>query len=505
MSPLKSKESWRVIMNDDAHNNFGGLTTADTICDRIDYIHEKGVDVLAWCTCFPDLCNYPTKIGEWAASPDRRVPSVNGNDWSILHNQRVLVEQGNDPIDVMAERCHHHGMVFIGSMRVNDIHHIHGYRHPSCINHYVLDHPDWCIRDADGRIIGGLDYAVADVREHRLAILQEQLELYDLDGLEMDFMRGAPFFQPGEERKGAAIMTDFVRQVRKIVGDKRYLGARVETTMDLCRAVGTDVDTWLTEGWLDYLCPSPHGFPDLNILTEQFVDAAKGSDCGIFPTMQCNGHAQYDREMVFTIEKYRGMGHNYFSFGAQGISTFNFMMGKIGTWHTKRHAGGWNMMREMHQPEALAKLERRYFYDHTLYPDRRLEIDRTKDVGKRKSIPFRIAEDFSDTSWHREMRFKPNDLSAADKVEFDINGESITDRLRSDFLFEMCDPPNSARYFLDLEGTAVRHGDNELGVTLIEANPYLQEWTPDYLGYTETLPITPIHFTEIEIVVKRAD
>ena len=56
---------------------------------------------------------------------------------------------------------------------------------------------------------------------------------------------------------------------------------------------------------------------------------------------------------------------------------------------------------------------------------------------------------------------------------------------------------------MDLADTAVRYGDNELGATLLEGNPELQPWTPDYLGYPETLEVLPIRFTEIEIVVKK--
>ena len=58
--PLKPSSQWRVIMNDDAWNQFGGLTTAEILRQRVDYIAEAGVDVLAWCTCTPDQCFNPT-------------------------------------------------------------------------------------------------------------------------------------------------------------------------------------------------------------------------------------------------------------------------------------------------------------------------------------------------------------------------------------------------------------------------------------------------------------
>lgn len=180
------------------------------------------------------------------------------------------------------------------------------------------------------------------------------------------------------------------------------------------------------------------------------------------------------------------------------------MIGGIGTWHIERHKGKWDMLREMHDPEKLTRMERRYVYDAGISAERLLRIDRGKDVGQRKAVPFRVAEDFSDTTWQRTLRFKPNDLSVVDKIRFDINGKSVTDRLQSDFLFLMSDPPNSGRYCLDLPDTAAKYGDNEMGATMLESNPDLQVWNPEYLGYAELLKINPITFTEIEIVVEKS-
>jgi len=508
--PLRPAGEWRVIHNDDAGNNFGGLTTAQIIRERIDFLAEVGVDVLTWCTCVSDRCNYPTEAGEWTASGERPARPVTGAAWNLISNMRRLVEEGNDPIDVMTERCHLHGMPFLGTIRMNDTHHLHGYAHTGSITRFVLEHPEWSIRDASGKMIGGMDYAVPEVREHRFAILKEQFERYDMDGLELDFMRRAPFFQPGRERQGAPLLTEYVRRVRRMLDEtakkqdraRPILGARVPTTLQECAAVGIELATWMADGLLDFACPSHDGTPDYNIPVDDFAEIAKGTGCRIFPTIQEAVAAQYDRDGVMSLPKYRGLANNFFKFGADGLSTFNFMIGTIGTWHVARHQGAWDILREAHAPETLDKNERRYFYDHKISPGRLLTIDRIKDVGRRKAIPFRVAEDFSDRSWRRWMRFKPNDLSVADKIEIDVNGVPVTDRLKSDFLFLMGDPPNSARLCFDLEDTAVRYGDNELGVTLVEANPHLQEWTPDYLGYAETLHVAPIFFTEIEIVVK---
>jgi len=43
----KPTSQWRVIMNDDGWNQFGGNTTADMLRQRVDFIAKSGVDVLA--------------------------------------------------------------------------------------------------------------------------------------------------------------------------------------------------------------------------------------------------------------------------------------------------------------------------------------------------------------------------------------------------------------------------------------------------------------------------
>ena len=68
------------------------------------------------------------------------------------------------------------------------------------------------------------DYADSDVRCTVLAYLEEQLEAYDVYGLELDMTREFIFFRPGLEEQGRKIMTDFINEVfvlLKKIGKKR--------------------------------------------------------------------------------------------------------------------------------------------------------------------------------------------------------------------------------------------------------------------------------------------
>jgi hypothetical protein len=53
-----------------------------------------------------------------------------------------------------------------------------------------------------------------------------------------------------------------------------------------CKDLGLDVGTWLQEGWVDYVCPALFGghLPGLP-KTAEFVELAKGTAVGIYPTL----------------------------------------------------------------------------------------------------------------------------------------------------------------------------------------------------------------------------
>jgi uncharacterized lipoprotein YddW (UPF0748 family) len=52
-----------------------------------------------------------------------------------------------------------------------------------------MDHPEWCNTWPDGSLDATLNYAIPEVQAHRLQILREMATNYDIDGLELNWMR----------------------------------------------------------------------------------------------------------------------------------------------------------------------------------------------------------------------------------------------------------------------------------------------------------------------------
>lgn len=61
---------------------------------------------------------------------------------------------------------------------------------------------------------GSYNYLVPEVYEHHLKLVREILSKWDMDGLELDWMRWAMHFPPGGELEGRQVLTRFVRDGR---------------------------------------------------------------------------------------------------------------------------------------------------------------------------------------------------------------------------------------------------------------------------------------------------
>ncbi|MDE1171480.1 MAG: hypothetical protein PW734_09780 [Verrucomicrobium sp.] len=155
-----------------------------------------------------------------------------------------FVLQGNDFVGAFVDECHKKDVAAIVSFRVNDIHFQDmadapkpGYGAVYAVSKFYADHLDWRLpapkRHATqkGR---GLDWSRQEVRDYKLALIREIAEQYDLDGLELDFMRFPNYFLPEvPEAQRTAIMREFIGKARALLnetergGKHRWLLARV--------------------------------------------------------------------------------------------------------------------------------------------------------------------------------------------------------------------------------------------------------------------------------------
>jgi hypothetical protein len=162
-----------------------------------------------------------------------------------------------------------HGKEFVNGSSKNEIPEIPGFA-LHCLNRFYWEHPEYRIDPNPGKENWStrvLNWAIPAVRDWMLGFIEEICEGYDIGGLELDFMRHPNYFRVDEtplaERR--AIMTEFVRRVRRLLdrttkmGAHRFLCARLPCYVEAYDILGIDLNA-MEEAGLDMVNVSPYYF-----------------------------------------------------------------------------------------------------------------------------------------------------------------------------------------------------------------------------------------------------
>lgn len=258
------------------------------------------------------------------------------------------VLEGGDVAKVFLDRCRARGQAGFISMRLNDAHHKEfvnakpgdkiGGSLVMSVTKFYRDHPEYRIGPKLGSAqFQVLNWAIPEVRAHKLALLEELCTNYDLDGLELDFMRFHSYFPrdktTSEQRR--EIMTAFIREVRGLLdrtasgGRRRWLCARLPGFVSALDPLGLDIASLAVAG-LDMLNLSASYF------TTQQMDVAAiralAPQAAIYVELchsTWNGPKMTAGYDVFpfrraTVEQLETTAHLGYTRGADGVSLFNF-------------------------------------------------------------------------------------------------------------------------------------------------------------------------------------
>jgi hypothetical protein len=254
-------------------------------------------------------------------------------------SQYVL--NGGDIVQRFIDRCRVKKQAAFISLRVNDAHHKEyvdpkpgdkpGSSMGMSVTRWYAEHPQY--RIVPGSLRGAdlvLNWAEPEVPRQKLMLIRELCENYDIDGLELDFLRFYSYFRaetPLEQRR--VIMTNFVKEVRQMLGPKRWLCARVPCYLTALDVLGLDLKALVAAG-LDMVNASAHYFTtqqhDLAAIRQMTEGAALYFELCHTIWKGDKVQAGYD---VFpfrraTKEHLHTSAHLAYQLGAEGISLFNF-------------------------------------------------------------------------------------------------------------------------------------------------------------------------------------
>ncbi|MDH5604469.1 MAG: DUF1080 domain-containing protein, partial [Cyclobacteriaceae bacterium] len=342
-------ENYRLIYNSDANNMIiydESPMTREELNKYIDEVAERGVTSFFMSPNFGMPVIYPTEVGDMIGehvspelavtlTPETRPKSTERG----IMNIRALTRPGQDALSVVLDRAHELGMESFVTFRINEVHGV-DKEDALILSRFWKEHPEWHIgKNGDpldqvyldilgprthpivaGWLPGGLNFAVPEVRAHKLAQLRELCERYDMEGLEIDFQRFPIFFKPGEEQKHLDTMTGWMREVRNMVSEVSrernrtiLLCARILARPEQNTAIGLDPVTWAKEGLLDFVTISHYLHNNFPLPVKEYRN--------LFPD---NFPVYASIEVEKETDSYREIAGKLWEEGTNGIMLFNF-------------------------------------------------------------------------------------------------------------------------------------------------------------------------------------
>ena len=209
---------------------------------------------------------------------------------------------------------------------------------------FVPNTTEWGIRT-------GLDYARPEVRSHVAALVIDLFERFDTDGVELDFMRHPAFFRVDEAYGSRHLITDMLLRIRARMdevsastGRDLEILVRVPPTLADSARIGLDVEKWIREEIVDTVAAGG-GFIPLHAPIEEFVEAAKGTDCQILGPIESLRPATEE-------ESVKAIASRLYEGGASGLYLFNF-------WHK---SADWKrrVLNVLTDPDQLSRATKQY-------------------------------------------------------------------------------------------------------------------------------------------------
>ena len=358
---MRDRSERRILINDD------GWIIGEEPPVNVPDLQEKvvgtyegtPVGVLLWSVGGHETYEFETDVGvRFGEGYDH---FDNPRHAHMKRNLRSLIDECGGPVTAFVNLCHDAGIEFFPSIRMNQ-HYEMDQSAPSY--HFRRDHPELLIGrpdedipdgTIDSGIRTGLNFAFPEVRAHLSSIAIELVERWDVDGIELDWLRHPGYFRTEEAYGNRYLATDLVRKVRRRmdeVGDERgrriELAVRVPATKFNAERIGLDVASWIRERLVDIVIVGG-GFVPFETRVDEFVAAAEGTDCQVYGCIERLGGIEGD-EMV------RAIAARYFHLGASGIYLFNYFPQPV-EWKRK-------VLNEIADPASLSRLNKRYKIDN---------------------------------------------------------------------------------------------------------------------------------------------
>lgn len=492
---FRMRRPYRLIVNDDGGRgywNWGAPLTTAQYLDALfrPQIEGKPVDALFWCGLQnpSGAAQYGTRVGEVRGS---RLERMSASEWHMLSTLRGMLSRGDDPLTVICSRAHELGKHLWLSFRVNDHHHVGNPRNSKSSRLYET-RPD--LRLADGR----WDYLKPDVRDQVFKLLREAYFDYDVDGVELDFLRSPGCFPKDQIEQGRTLFNGFLKSLRALAdeaaqkkGRPQGLAVRLPSYEPLCAELGLDWRTWVHEGWIDVLTASCFQAAEQEADLSAYVAACRDTGTLVhwcvestagYPNVEHNLTCYYGGQPNGpSTAVYRAMALAAYEQGVDGLYFFNlhFAFERYGTHPDVA------FLNELHDPERLRGRDQAYLVSRQT-PDslNRRPLPRTLSPDEPEcTFALTLGDDLEQAARAGTLRSAPlrlllKNLTPQDEIMVLWDGQELTGGFEPPLIPGTWQNWNGLHdWVTDLArlGRAPRRGRHECTVRLKRRNPVIQD------------------------------
>lgn len=381
-------------------------------------------------------------------------PSELASFTSLAPDLRVLLEaaaavvlrwsaEGVDPYAVALAKAKEMGLRVFITLRLNDVHTLEASPNGPYSDAFYRTHPGW-------RTGGGptLDFGIAEVRQQRVYQIQELLERYAMiDGVELDFLRGPPFFNAADASPYANLMTDFVSQVANVSttvansrGRSLEVAVRVPSSLASCIKLGLDPQTWAQNGYIQAITLARFLRLTADLDVEAFkLDAPAVATYGCLEFLLSSGPFYRPRRDA-TAEAYRGIGAALYARGADGLYLYNMYATRTED-PPLRHFDPRAVLNQLPSPELLAQTNR-------LFLATRLD-DADRDFENRPNVSLPASQLAPSASMEAEIYIGALNSSASHTLRIvggDLQSATLSVELNGHILGHLGVPTSSTLF-----------------------------------------------------------
>ncbi len=492
---LRAAEPLPIMQNLDGDLSFTGGTPAESKANLerlIDDIADGPTKLLMWSIgAGSDILYYQTRVAStWGW---RRTKYHDDPKWGPrITRCQTATEAGLDAPRIAGERAKRRGLAFYPSYRMNDSHYCSDPLHYPLTGRFWIEHQDASIGASPIPAFDGykhlLNYARAEVRAYRLAVILEAMERYAdvMDGFELDFNRFQIFFPPGTAVKNAPLMTAIVEAVHQrlkaiAAAQKRpmKLFVRVPPAIKNCTWAGLEVVTWMERGLIDAIVPAQVMTLSHDMSLEEFVTHARPAGVEVigslygragyhWPFAAQHDTAAYSKEVsrTPTAPQFLGAVLNQRYQGVSGHQFYNYIL------HTDpATCAALSTLTGIRRHQITTS----YFHDREDTYEYRKQLPAPLETGRDTSLRLLVGEDAAKSRAFLRLGLHGANQAYSDiKLTVRLNGHTLHEGSAAGHIVVTTgkrhgiapSPATEAYAQWQIPVSHLRHGWNDLSITL---------------------------------------